>query len=64
MAAMYGVSWRYNRDEVIADGIVNGIGKTVRSMADGLRHMQTGYVRTYAGWILFGGIVVVAWFLR
>lgn len=26
MAAMYGVSWRYNRDEVIADGIVNGIG--------------------------------------
>jgi NADH-quinone oxidoreductase subunit L len=51
-------------DVAIIDGIVNGIGKTVRSMADGLRHMQTGYVRTYAGWILFGGIVVVAWFLR
>jgi NADH-quinone oxidoreductase subunit L len=51
-------------DVAIIDGIVNGIGKTVRSLADGLRHMQTGYVRTYAGWILFGGIVVVAWFLR
>lgn len=26
MATVYGISWRYNRDEVIADGIVNGIG--------------------------------------
>jgi NADH-quinone oxidoreductase subunit L len=51
-------------DVLMIDGIVNGIGQTVRSLADGLRHMQTGYVRTYAGWILFGGIVVVFWFLR
>jgi hypothetical protein len=26
--------------------------------------MQSGYVRTYAGWILLGGVAVVAWFLR
>ena len=25
--------------------------------------MQTGYVRTYAAWILLGGVLVVAWFL-
>jgi NADH-quinone oxidoreductase subunit L len=51
-------------DVAIIDGIVNGIGKIVRASADGLRHMQTGYVRTYAAWILFGGILIVAWFLR
>ena len=31
---------------------------------DGLRHMQSGYVRTYAAWILVGGVLVIAWFLR
>ena len=51
-------------DVAIIDGIVNGIGKAVRASADGLRHMQTGYVRAYAAWILFGGILIVAWFLR
>ena len=51
-------------DVRVIDGIVNGTGTTVRSMADGLRHMQTGYVRTYAGWILLGSVVIVAWFLR
>ena len=33
--------------------------KLVRGSAGGLRHMQTGYVRTYAGWILLGGVLVV-----
>jgi NADH-quinone oxidoreductase subunit L len=51
-------------DVGIIDGIVNGTGTTVRSLADGLRHMQTGYVRTYAAWILLGSVVIVAWFLR
>jgi len=46
------------------DGAVNGVGNLVRGSARVLRHMQTGYVRTYAGWILLGGVVVVAWFLR
>jgi len=51
-------------DVVIIDGTVNGLGGTVRFSARVLRHMQSGYVRTYAGWILFGGVMVVAWFLR
>jgi len=55
--------WKFV-DVLMIDGAVNGIGKSVRSLADGLRQMQTGYVRTYAGWILFGGVVIVAWFLR
>jgi NADH-quinone oxidoreductase subunit L len=51
-------------DVKIIDGIVNSAGQSVRSLAGGLRHMQSGYVRTYAGWLLFGGILIVAWFLR
>ena len=51
-------------DVGIIDGAVNGIGTLVRSSADGLRRMQMGYVRAYAGWILFGSILIIAWFLR
>jgi NADH-quinone oxidoreductase subunit L len=51
-------------DATVIDGTVNGIGYAVRSSAAGLRRMQTGNVRIYAGWILFGGILIVAWFLR
>jgi NADH-quinone oxidoreductase subunit L len=51
-------------DVIFIDGIVNGTGSLVRVSGSALRHMQTGYVRMYAGWILFGGILVVAWFLR
>jgi NADH-quinone oxidoreductase subunit L len=51
-------------DVGIIDGAINGVGTLVRSSADGLRRMQVGYVRAYAGWILFGGILIIAWFLR
>src|SRR5215469_3974667 len=55
--------WKFV-DVTIIDGTVNGVGKAVRGSAGGLRHMQSGYVRTYAGWILLGAVLVVVWFLR
>ena len=55
--------WKFI-DGFMIDGAINGIGRLVRVSAGGLRHMQTGYVRTYVGWIVFGGILVMAWFLR
>ena len=55
--------WKFV-DIFMIDGSVNGIGWTIRGTAAGLRRMQSGYVRTYIGWILFGGILVMAWFLR
>jgi NADH-quinone oxidoreductase subunit L len=55
--------WKFI-DVFMIDGAVNGVGQVVRGSASGLRHMQTGYVRTYAGWILFGGVLVLVWFLR
>ena len=39
-------------DSVMIDGAVNGIGYCRARSGGGLRHMQTGYVRTYAAWIL------------
>ena len=55
--------WKFV-DVFMIDGAVNGVGQLVRGSAGGLRRIQTGYVRTYAGWILLGGVLVVVWFLR
>jgi NADH-quinone oxidoreductase subunit L len=50
-------------DVLMIDGAVNGVGHLVRASGTGLRHMQSGYVRAYAGWILFGGVLMMVWFL-
>jgi NADH-quinone oxidoreductase subunit L len=55
--------WKFV-DIFMIDGAVNGIGQVIRGSATGLRHMQSGYVRTYAGWILLGGVLVILWFLK
>ena len=55
--------WKFI-DVFMIDGAVNGIGEVVRGSARGLRHMQSGYVRTYAGWILLGGVLLIVWFLK
>jgi len=55
--------WRFV-DSFVIDGTVNGFGDMIRGAARGLRRMQSGYVRAYAGWILLGGILVAVWFLR
>jgi NADH-quinone oxidoreductase subunit L len=51
-------------DVKIIDGSIDDLGKLTQFRARGLRLMQTGYVRAYAGWIVFGGILIVVWFLR
>src|SRR5262249_33804288 len=55
--------WKFI-DAGVIDGAVNGVGALVRGSAKGLRHMQTGYVRVYAVWILLGGAALVVWFLK
>jgi NADH-quinone oxidoreductase subunit L len=55
--------WKFV-DMFMIDGAVNGVGRVVRGSGSGLRHMQTGYVRTYAGWILLGGVLMIVWFLK
>jgi NADH-quinone oxidoreductase subunit L len=46
-------------DAGIIDGTVNGVGFTARGVGGVLRLMQSGNIRSYATWILFGGVLVV-----
>jgi NADH-quinone oxidoreductase subunit L len=51
--------WRVGDVEVI-DGAVNGVGAVSRAMGNLLRRAQSGYIRSYAAWVLAGSILVVA----
>jgi len=50
--------WR-TIDAGAIDGTVNGIGTTARAIGNVLRHLQSGYIRSYAGWVVAGAILVV-----
>jgi NADH-quinone oxidoreductase subunit L len=50
-------------DEIIVDGIVDGVGVVVAQAGEALRAMQTSYVRNYAMTMALGALVVLAWFL-
>ena len=52
--------WRVGDIRVI-DGAVNGVGKTARAVGWLLRLPQSGYIRSYAAWVLAGSIIVIAW---
>jgi NADH-quinone oxidoreductase subunit L len=43
----------------IIDGAVNGIGWVTRQISGRMRHLQTGYVRTYAVALLLGVVAVI-----
>ncbi len=49
-------------DVVVIDGIVNGTGYLVRAVGGGLRQLQTGRVQAYAATLLFGVVVLVAYY--
>jgi NADH-quinone oxidoreductase subunit L len=48
----------YVLDARVIDGVVNGTGRFVTSVAEGLRRVQTGYVRNYAVTFFFGVVIV------
>jgi NADH-quinone oxidoreductase subunit L len=49
-------------DLLIIDGLlVSGSGFLVRGVGRGLRHMQSGRVRSYAAWVVLGAVVIVAY---
>ncbi|MBI3940829.1 MAG: NADH-quinone oxidoreductase subunit L, partial [Acidobacteria bacterium] len=50
--------WR-KIDVAAIDGTVEELGLLFQSGGDLLRRMQSGYMRTYATWILFGAFVVL-----
>ena len=49
-------------DVGVIDGIINGLGRGVAQIGGLVRYMQSGFVRSYAAVILFGALVVIAYF--
>jgi NADH-quinone oxidoreductase subunit L len=56
------VLWR-GFDTRVIDGAVNGAGAIVAGSASVLRLLQTGMVRTYAGSMLIGVVVILGYYL-
>jgi NADH-quinone oxidoreductase subunit L len=52
--------WRV-ADVRMIDGVVNGAGTTASAMGNLLRRAQSGYIRDYAGWVVGGAILVIAY---
>jgi NADH-quinone oxidoreductase subunit L len=47
----------------VIDGAVNGIGRLVQITGQSLRRVQTGFVRQYALWLVFGMVALLAWMI-
>jgi NADH-quinone oxidoreductase subunit L len=52
------VLWR-GADAGLIDGIVNGVGFRSRGVGSILRLMQSGSIRVYAAWVVFGSVIVL-----
>lgn len=52
------VLWR-GMDVGMIDGIVNGIGRRSRNVGGGLRRLQSGYIRSYAAWVVLGSVAII-----
>jgi NADH-quinone oxidoreductase subunit L len=48
-------------DQGVIDAAVNNSADAARHVSDELRHMQSGNLRSYAGWVAAGGAVVIAY---
>ena len=48
-------------DQGVIDAIVNNSADSARHVSDNLRHMQSGNLRSYAGWVAAGGALVIAY---
>ncbi len=47
----------------VIDGIVNGAGYFVSELGNVVRRVQVGFVRSYAAFILAGGLIVIGYFI-
>jgi len=54
------VFWR-GIDQGVIDATLDGSADSARELSDNLRHMQSGNVRSYAGWIAIGATAVIAY---
>jgi NADH-quinone oxidoreductase subunit L len=52
------VLWR-GIDAGLIDGIVNGVGQRSRGVGNILRLLQSGNIRNYAAWVVFGSVILL-----
>jgi NADH-quinone oxidoreductase subunit L len=50
-------------DQGVIDAAVNDTADGARHVSDAARHMQSGNVRSYAGWVAAGGALVIAYMI-
>jgi NADH-quinone oxidoreductase subunit L len=50
-------------DRNVVDGAVNGVATSVRAIGRGLRHAQSGFVRSYALGITIGAVILLGYFV-
>ncbi|HXY78556.1 MAG TPA: NADH-quinone oxidoreductase subunit L [Candidatus Acidoferrales bacterium] len=50
-------------DQHVIDAAVNDSAGAARHLSDNVRHMQSGNLRSYAGWVAAGGAVVIAYMI-
>jgi NADH-quinone oxidoreductase subunit L len=50
-------------DQDLIDGTVNNSADAARQVSDQARHMQSGNLRSYAGWIAAGSAVIIAFMI-
>jgi NADH-quinone oxidoreductase subunit L len=50
--------WR-TVDAGMIDGAVNGVGKEARDVGGILKLAQSGYIRSYAAWVVAGSILLL-----
>jgi NADH-quinone oxidoreductase subunit L len=48
-------------DRGLIDGAVDGGAAGAQEVSDGMRRMQSGNIRSYAGWVAVGAAVVIAY---
>lgn len=55
--------WRGGDQILIDGGMVNGTANSVRWFGGLMRHLQSGYLYTYAFWTMIGLALLLGWFL-
>ena len=60
-ADFYGL-W-HGIDQDVIDATLDNSAEGAREVSDAVRHMQSGNLRSYAGWIAAGAAVVIAYMI-
>ena len=49
-------------DVGLIDGSIDGTGRSISAAGMGIRRIHSGYLRSYAGWILLGAVSILLYF--